>query len=410
MKVVQINTFSYKATGTIMMSIHNELLKEGHESYVVWGRGRESNNQTELSIEDTWGIRIHGLITRLFDATGSGSIGATKKLIKFLESVQPDIVHLHNIHGYYINIELLFHYLKTTGTKVVWTLHDCWSITGHCTNFETVECNKWMSGCHSCVQKKEYPGSYLFDNSKYNWKKKKELFTGMDIVIVTPSNWLKKVIERSYLNKNKIVVINNGIDLDIFKPLEAEFRSRYGLSEKKIILGVASEWLKRKGFEDFLQLRELLDASYSIVMVGLNKRQLACLPDGIIGIERTNNVLELVDIYSSADLFLNATYEDIYPTVNMEALACGTPVLTYDTGGAMEAAKLSGFVKTSHGMAFRKSSNSNVDCRVLKETIEELTKEEKNISKCRNAVTESSKEKQNRMYMELYLSIYNGES
>lgn len=408
MKIVQINTFPYKATGTIMMSIHKELLSKGHESYVVWGRGRNTKDDTELSIEDAFGIRIHGLITRVFDATGYGSINATKRLIGFLEQIKPDIVHLHNIHGYYLNIELLFEYLKRKKIKVVWTLHDCWPITGHCANFETVECRKWIYGCHACIQKNEYPCSYFFDRSKSNWKKKKQLFTGMNMVIVTPSNWLKKVIEKSYLKEYGIVVINNGIDLDLFQPVESRFRNKYGLKDKKIILGVASEWLKRKGYEDFLKLRNLLDSSFSIVMVGLNQKQLKSLPAGIIGIERTNDVNELVDIYSSADLFLNATYEDIYPTVNMEALACGTPVLTYDTGGAMEASRLTDYEKRSYGKAFKKSSNSTVDYMLLKSVIEEMTKEEKNANECRKAVLGASKVKQNNMYMELYSSIYYG--
>lgn len=337
MKIVQINTFPYKATGSIMMNIHNKLLEIGEESYVVWGRGREAENEHEITILDNIGVKFHGIYTRLTDKTGFASKRATKRLIQELDRIQPDIIHLHNIHGYYVNIEMLFEYLKRNMIKVVWTFHDCWPFTGHCAYFDMIGCERWKKGCYGCPQKRTYPVSLLRDNSKWNWEKKSELFTGLDITIVTPSQWLKNIVEQSFLEQYKIEVINNGIDTEVFKPQKTSFYDSQKVSNKKIILGVASEWAERKGLIDFIKLRGLLSRDeYSIVLVGLEKKQIRELPDGIIGVERTANVQELVGIYSKADYFFNPTYDDNFPTTNLEAIACGTPVITYKTGGSPE--------------------------------------------------------------------------
>lgn len=338
MKVVQINTFSYKSTGTIMMNIHKELQKNGIESYVVWGRGRESENDHEIYMNDKLGVYFHGLYTRLTDKTGFASKRTTKKLLKRLDEIKPDIVHLHNIHGYYINIELLFDYLKQNNIRVIWTLHDCWPFTGHCPHFEYVKCDKWKTECKNCSEyKNSYPKSFK-DNSNWNYLKKKELFQGLNLKIITPSKWLANLVKKSFLKEYDIEVINNGIDTKIFKPRKSDFRKKYNLENKKIILGVASDWTEKKGIQDFTKLSEMIDEDEVIVLVGLNKKQLKKLPENIIGIERTNNAIELAEIYSTADLFFNPTYEDNYPTVNLEAIACGTPVITYNTGGSSESA------------------------------------------------------------------------
>lgn len=347
MKIVQINTVPNGSTGTIMMNIHKELLKQGHDSYVVWGRGRNSNNSHEIYMNDKLGVYLHGIYSRITGKTGFASKKSTKKLLKQLDEIKPDIIHLHNIHGYYINIELLFNYIKKNNIKVIWTLHDCWSFTGHCTYFDLVNCNKWKNQCRNCPQKSSYPKSFI-DSSSWCYNKKKELFTGInDLTIVTPSIWLSNLVKCSYLNKYSVEVINNGINTNVFKIIDKEnlkFRKKYHLEEKKIILGVATPWSKRKGFDDFIELSKIIDNNYQIVMVGLNKKQLKNLPDNILGLARTDNVEELVDIYNSSDILFNPTYEDNYPTVNLEAIACGTPVITYNTGGSPESAKLYGYI------------------------------------------------------------------
>ena len=336
MKIVQINTFSNKSTGTIMMNIHKQLLETGYDSYVVWGRGRKANNDHEIYLNDEIGVIIHGLYTRLTDKTGFASKRCTKKLIKRLNEIKPDIIHLHNIHGYFINIELLFKYIKENNIRVIWTLHDCWSFTGHCAYFDYVGCDKWKNECNNCPQKQSYPKS-IIDNSKWNYNKKKDLFTNVDMTIVTPSKWLANLIKESFLKEYEIKVINNGIDTNIFKPRNKNFRIKYGLNDKIIILGVASTWDKRKGLEDFIELSRVIDDDYKIVLIGLNDKQLKKIPNNILGIKRTNNAIELAEAYSSADVFFNPTYEDNYPTVNLEAHACNIPIITYNTGGSVES-------------------------------------------------------------------------
>lgn len=335
MKIVQINTFPNKSTGTIMMEIHQKLQDEEIESYVVWGRGRKSNNKHEIFMNDKIGVYCHALYTRLTDKTGFASKRSTKQLIKKLEEIKPDIIHLHNIHGYYINIELLFNYLKINQIKTIWTLHDCWSFTGHCPYFEYVNCDKWKKVCYQCPQISEYPKSYV-DQSKWNYEKKKELFTGLNMTIITPSKWLANLVKQSFLSDYPVKVIYNGINTDVFKPIKSDFKKEYHIENKKMILGVASEWTARKGYQDFLKLSKILDDSIRIVMVGLNDQQLQNLPQNIIGIQRTESKEELVKIYSAADVFFNATYDDNFPTTNLEAIACGTPVVTYNTGGSPE--------------------------------------------------------------------------
>lgn len=354
MKIVQINTFSYKATGSIMMNIHNELSKV-HDSYVVWGRGRDSHNSHEIVIADNLGIKLHGFFTRITDKTGFGSKSATKRLVLALSKIQPDIIHLHNIHGYYLNIEILFKYIRENNIKVVWTFHDCWPFTGHCAYFDLVQCNKWETGCYKCPQKNTYPSSFLLDNSKFNWNKKKELFSKLDITIVTPCKWLRNLVSKSFLGSYPCKVIYNGIDTTIFRPTQGRLKDKYNMFDKQMILGVASEWTKRKGLHDFIKLSNLIDEKkYKIIIVGLTKKQIQDLPDNILGIERTSNVAELVELYTMADYYFNPTYEDNFPTTNLEAIACGTPVITYDTGGCPEA------VSESNGWVIEKGDLNKV--------------------------------------------------
>lgn len=340
MKIVQINTFPYKATGSIMMSLHQELQRMGADSYVAWGRGRDSSNEHEIVFKDDIGIKYHGIYTRITDKTGFASGYATKRLIKRLKEINPDVIHLHNIHGYYVNIELLLNYLKETNSKVIWTFHDCWPITGHCAYFDMIGCEKWKEGCNSCIQKKEYPASILIDNSAWNWKKKRELFNGLDATIVVPSEWLKNIVLESYLREYPIEVINNGIDRRVFSQMKATNENtdlKKLVRRRTIVLGVASEWTDRKGLQDFVKLNQEMDKDrFVIVLVGLTKKQIRTLPKEIIGLERTSNIQELVETYTQADFFFNPTYDDNFPTTNLESIACGTPVITYRTGGSPE--------------------------------------------------------------------------
>ncbi|MGB9796072.1 glycosyltransferase [Fervidobacterium gondwanense] len=338
MKVLQINSVcGVGSTGRIVWQIHEALKDAGHESYLAYGREKSPNCTDAVRIGNKLDVYYHVFLTRFFDLHGFGSKNATRKFIKWFEHTNPDIVHLHNIHGYYINIEVLSSFLKDFHKPIVWTLHDCWPITGHCAYFTFAQCEKWKTGCYRCPEKRRYPKSILLDNSAYNYKKKKELFTGLrNLTIVTPSKWLAEIVKQSSLSEYPIRVIHNGIDTDVFKPTFGEFRKKYGLNGKFIILGVANKWEERKGLQYFLELSDYLNNDEVIVLVGLSERQIRKLPKNIIGIKRTNNAKELAEIYTAADVFVNPTLEDNYPTVNLEAQACGTFVVAFDSGGTRE--------------------------------------------------------------------------
>lgn len=338
-RVLQINSVcGIGSTGRIATDIHQVLKEQGHESYIAFGRDEPKNCDTAIRIGTSWDTYAHVALTRIFDKHGFGSKRATRAFLREVDKLNPDVIHLHNIHGYYLNVELLFDYLKAADKPVIWTLHDCWAFTGHCSHFDYIGCDKWKTECFSCPQKGEYPKSVLFDNSRDNFIRKKTAFTGVkNLTIVTPSQWLAGLVGDSFLGGYPVKVINNGIDLSVFKPTPSDFRQRYSLENKFIILGVANVWTEKKGLQYFLELSSYLSSDEVIVLVGLTEKQKAALPSGIIGITRTDSVTELAEIYTASDVFVNPTLEDNFPTTNLEALACGTPVITLDTGGSGES-------------------------------------------------------------------------
>ena len=339
MKILQINSVcGVGSTGRIATDLYKVLEEQGHECKIAYGRGTAPKGIDSIKIGSNLDNYMHVLKTRVFGKHGFGSVSSTMKFIEDVKEYDPDIIHLHNIHGYYINIEILFNYLKEANKPVIWTLHDCWAFTGHCAYFDYVGCDKWKNGCNKCPQKEGYPTSKVFDNSKLNYEKKRELFTSIkNMTIVTPSKWLANLVKESFLGKYPVEVINNGIDLEVFKPTESDFRERYNLQDKFIILGVASVWEERKGLKYFIELSKELSADYKVVVVGVTEKQKKELPNNILAITRTNNVKELAEIYTAVDVFVNPTLEDNFPTTNLEALACGTPVITFNTGGSVES-------------------------------------------------------------------------
>lgn len=346
MKVLQITAFEgWGCTGRISLEIHNMLVSEGNESIVAWGRKNTAPaNAANIKIGNKADQLLHGLYTRITDKCGFASKKITKDFLKKVDAYKPDLIHLHIMHGYYINIELLFNYIKSKNIPVVWTMHDCWAFTGHCPYFDYINCEKWKTGCHNCSQKQHHPTSWFIDNSKWNWQKKRELFSGVkNMTIVTPSKWLSDLVKQSFFNAYPIEVINNGINLKYFKPTYGTFKEDYCLKNKKIILGISSTWVKSKGLDDFIKLSHYIPQEYIIVLIGLKKSQIKQLPNNILGIEHIDNIEKLAETYTSADVFVNPTYEDNYPTTNLEAIACGTPVVTYNTGGSIEAVLKSGF-------------------------------------------------------------------
>lgn len=408
MKVVQINTFPYKATGSIMMGIHEMLLNKGYASYVVWGRGRDAKTEHEITMKDGIGTKLHGVYTRLTDRTGFASWGATKKLLNKLDELEPDIIHLHNLHGYYLNIEMLFRYIKKKKIKVVWTLHDCWAFTGHCAFFSMIGCEKWKTGCNHCKQKKTYPASLFCDASEWNWRKKRELFQGLDAVIVTPSKWLSDIVLKSFLKEYPIRTIYNGIDLNKYYPrMKTEIRRKLNLDERPIILGVASEWTERKGLKDIIELsKRILDMQF--IVVGLSKKQLRNMPQTVRGMKRTENCDELCELYTEATVFFNPTYEDNFPTTNIEALACGTPIITYDTGGSPES--ISGYKEYKEkglGVIISKQDCRTVNYSVVEQSIRKMVdtvmeKPKTVADNCRMAAMDFERSKRLSEYIEVY--------
>ena len=334
-----------RSTGRICTDIATELQKQGHEVTIAYGREHVPDYCKKYAhrIGSDWDVKIHGVKSRLLDRCGFGSTIVTKRFISWIEQYNPDVIHLHNIHGYYIDIRVLFTYLKRSGKRIIWTLHDCWAFTGHCTYFDYISCFKWKTECCNCPNRKAYPTSLIFDMSRRNYIEKKELFTNIpNMTLVTPSKWLAELVNESFLKEYPIRVINNGIDTSIFKPTDSNLREKLEIGNRKVILGVAAIWNERKGLTDFIKLSGIVSEDYVIVMIGLTQNQIESLPDGIIGVTRTDSPRELAEYYSLANVFFNPTYEDNYPTTNLEAISCGTPVVTYKTGGSCESAVLWG--------------------------------------------------------------------
>ena len=342
MRVLMINSVcGIRSTGRICTDLADKFENEGHTVKIAYGRETVPDNYRKYAVRigsdaDNMLSAVH---TRLTDKHGFSNKKATERFLQWAENYNPDLLWLHNLHGYYINVEMLFDWIKSRpDMQVKWTLHDCWAFTGHCSHFTVARCKQWKTHCLHCVQKKRYPSSFLTDNCKSNFDRKKAAFTGVkNMTLIAPSKWLADLVKQSFLKEYPIEVVYNTIDTNVFKPVPSDFRERFCLQDKKIILGVASAWGERKGLNDFIKLSEMLDDRFAIVLVGLTDKQISQMPKKIVALKRTNSTKELAEIYTAADVFFNPTYEDNYPTVNLEAQACGTPVITYRTGGSPES-------------------------------------------------------------------------
>lgn len=380
-KLLQIDTcLALKSTGRITESIAKIAMSRGWECHIVHG-ARTIGKTVQKHYQSTtkFGTYLHFVESFLLDRHGLGSRNETKRIVEIIERIKPDVIQLHCIHGYYINYKILFEYLNKTSIPIVWTFHDCWAFTGHCAHFVTIGCEKWKSECYKCPLRKDYPRS-LIDDSRRNFQLKKRLFTSNNnLYIVAVSKWLADLAEQSFFKKNDIRVINNGIDTTVFHPCSEKSYESFK------ILGVASDWNAGKGLFDFYKIREKLpENEYEIKLVGLSQKQIEKLPKGIIGISRTNSVEELAKLYSEASVFVNPTYADSFPTVNMEALSCGTPVITYRTGGSpeiidintgvvVEQGDINGLVSSIHNIKERHLSSD--DCR--KRAVEKYNKDDR---------------------------------
>jgi glycosyltransferase involved in cell wall biosynthesis len=401
MKILQISSeVNIGSVGRIAEQIGENILNEGWESYIAYGRENLPSKSNIFPIGNKFDIITHVLLTRLTDRHGFGSGKATTKLISKIKEIDPDIIHLQHLHGYYINIELLFNFLFQSRAKVVWTFHDCWSFTGHCAYYDLVGCDKWQTQCHACPQLKEYPQSFYIDRSKENYIDKKRLFTSLKKLTIVPvSNWLKDEVKKSFLKNYDIRTIHNGIDINQFSYKENTIKKDYDIEGKFLILGVANPWDKRKGLRYFIELSEKLSDDCKILLVGLTNKQVEALPSNIIGLERTKNVEELATLYSAADVFVNPTLEDTFPTTNLEAQSCGTPVITFETGGSPEA------LDKSTGIIIKKGNSEE-----LIKAIKEVKRNTKSFysENCRKRVlTYFDKKNAFRNYIELYKELIN---
>ena len=342
MKILQINSVcGFGSTGRIVTDIADLLMQQGHECRIAYGRGTVPDQYQSIAVRigNDIGVKLHGLRTRLLDQHGFGSKRATKAFLKWVDEYDPDLIHLHNIHGYYIHIGFLFEYLKKSKKPVVWTLHDCWAMTGHCAHFSAAGCEQWRDGCRKCSLLRDYPATILGGCVKQNYTKKKKLFTNVPkMTVVTPSYWLASIVKQSFLGEYSVQPIYNGLDLDVFKPTKSDFREKYGLENKKIILGVANVWGPSKGLGDFEKLSNMISDEWKIILVGLSEQQIRSLPESIIRLPRTKNIEELVQIYTAADVYVNASVEETMGLTTAEALACGTPVITYNKTAVPEVA------------------------------------------------------------------------
>ncbi len=338
MKILQINSvYGIKSTGRIAAHLVKLQQKYGHEAFVACSSTSDKYENVFSMSSGRLYDKFTVLLTRLFGRHGFYSRVATKRLIAFMNKVKPDVVHLHNIHGHYLNIKMLFEYIAEHKIPVVWTLHDCWTFTGHCPHFDYIGCEKWKTGCHNCSQRRGYPDSWFFDRSKENYRDKKRLFTQVEKMhIVTPSKWLADLVNESYLGKYPVTVVHNGIDTEAFKPVESDLKEKLGLKDKFVILGIVTALSGRKGGEYFSKLSEKLSEDEHIILLSYNGDK-ESLPSNITPLPVTDNTEELAQVYSCADVFVNPTLEDTFPTVNLESLACGTPVVTFDTGGSKES-------------------------------------------------------------------------
>lgn len=338
MIILEINSVNYGSTGKIMFSIADIAEKRGHKVYTTSGFTKRRMKR------ENWFITSHALakifhtyMARFSGLNGCFSVIPTLILLARIKKIKPDLIHLHNVHGWYVSFPLLFWYIKKHQIRTIWTLHDCWALTGQCPHFTVIKCEKWKTGCGHCTYpKNEYPQSYL-DCTKFMWNLKRKCFTGVkELTVVTPSKWLADLVKQSYLREYPIRIINNGVDLNIFKPTSSNFREKYRLQDKYIVLGVSLGWNYKKGLDVFVELANKLDSRYQIVLVGTNSESDKEIPDNIISIHSTSNQRELAEIYSAANVFVNPTREEVLGLVNLEALACGTRVITFKTGGSPE--------------------------------------------------------------------------
>lgn len=402
MKILQISSeVNSGSVGRIAEQIGEQVLAHGGKSYIAYARNSQPSKSKIIKIGTNLDIIMHGLLTRITDRHGFGSKNATLALINEIKKLEPDLIQLQHMHGYFINIEILFKFLAESKIPVVWTFHDCWSFTGHCAYYDFVSCIKWQTHCFECPQINEYPKSFI-DNSKKNFFDKRKIFKSVNNLTIVPvSHWLGAETKKSFFKDNTIKVIQNGIDLQKFfiQDNSLIIRKKYNIENKFLVLGVASPWSDRKGLKYFIELGKRLDSSYQIMLIGLSKGQIKTLPENIIGLERTESTNELAEFYSAADVFVNPTLEEALGLTNIEALACGTPVITFNSGGSPET------IDERTGVVVDKGDVAGLQNAIYE--MRQNSKEYYQIECRRRAELYFNKDKCFHKYIELYKDILN---
>lgn len=407
-KLLQINVCNNVfSTGKIVSEIGELAINNGWSSYVAYGRGTKPDKNRQIKVGWSFGHVLHGLETRLFDnhAIGISSYIATNRLIRTIEKIRPDVIHLHVLSGYYINIRVLFKYLSKVDIPIVWTLHSCWEFTGHCTHYDYIKCQKWKTGCERCPLTKEYPESWFIDRSAKNYKGKKRIFNSLKNVILVPvSRWLSSQVEQSFLNRYPIQQIYNGVDINFFRPLTniEQIRQELNVSDKCMLIALASSWTPKKGIADYFELARKLDPQkYVLFMVGIENSKHGDIPEVIRALPVTKNRNQLLKLYNAADIVLNLSYEESFGLTTVEGLACGTPSIVYNCTASPElVSPETGFVvepRNIHGL---------IDC-ISK--IEENGKSYYSEACRKRAEEHFNKDKCFEKYIELYDSLINKE-
>lgn len=405
MKVLQINAvYGHGSTGDIVRELLLNVKKVGGQSYIAVPEKIKNHNEVDgyIRIGNKIDYKLHSLSSRIFGMQGFSSKKSTLKLIKEIEKINPDIIHLHNLHSNYINIEYLFKYIRENKKPTIITLHDCWFLTGKCCHFLYDNCEKWKVKCEKCIRKKKEIPSYFFDTSTKVYEKKKKLIGENPFVyVIGCSKWITEVARQSILNKRVIGTIYNGIDLSIFYPRKNNFRIKYKLEEKYVILGMANKWLTKENEKTYEEILKFLKKDIILFLIGCTEEEIKKLPDNVLGVGFINDKNTLADYYSMADVFVNVTKVDSLPTVNIEAIACGTPVITYNSGGSAEILNSNVGISVEYG-----------DIKGLILSIEKIKtkRKEEYIDQCVKHINENfEKNKCFEKYIDLYEKILSNE-
>lgn len=397
--LLQINvTANWGSSGKIAEQIGLCAQAYGWKSFIAYGRMINPSNNELVKIGNAFDVYEHYAEAILLDNEGLSSRSATMNLLNKMDEIQPDIVHLHNIHDHYLNYPLLFRYLAEKKIPVVWTQHDQWATTGHC-HYNLVGCERWKDECYDCPMSKWY----CLDRSRRNFRLKKQLLADIpSLTIVAVSDWLACMMKQSFFKNRSIEVIHNGVDVDVFKPVHSNCLDKYSLQNVKYVIAVASTWTAAKGLDDYFKISKILSNDIKIVLVGLSIHQIKSLPEGIIGIPCTQNQLELVHLYSGAQALVSLSRSETFGLTIAEALACGTPAIVYDNTAQPE-------IITPQTGRIAKTGNIEEVVSLIYEMTDNTFKQKHTVDCRRRAEEYFDKDRCFEKYIELYENLLRAE-